>query len=467
VKLTDRSWKSKAPRLTHTPAFDGIRGVGIIGVMIGHSFPVDTLSFACIVDIFFVISGFLITSLLLQEHRNHDRISLRKFYARRSLRLMPLLYVLLAVVSVGGIAMKAAGKLHAPYFLGDLAKEVVAAGLYVHNLVFPLLGGPWLANLWTLSLEEQFYLLVGVVMMVALVRGGIRWVTVALVIFIAFIQLTRLFGIAGPWHELALAVWLQRPDSLGIGVLAAIINAHIPEPLTPRAKRVIGIGAWVGVVCIFVAVWSSTSFARNQLGIHIPFYPGDQNYLPPNTSTEPYVTAMLNQPGWVLNNNGQVYWFQWGFTLASWSFLFITLAAFRIRNWFPNKIMSWKPLVLIGGLLSYGLYLWHYPVQVFTRLFVGTVPTGRFGDHYRMPMPAWCQLLVDCLLPFAFAVPTYFLVEKKALQIKNRFQVEKTTTAADMGSSKPSRNGDDHASVGAPPDAGPPATPATESPGAS
>ncbi len=429
MKVLDRQWVSKAPKLTHVPSFDGIRGIGIFGVMIGHSFPVDTLSFAAIVDIFFVISGFLITSLLLQEQRNEGRISLRKFYARRSLRLMPLLYVLLVVVAATALLFKVLDLLEPPYFLSDLAKESAASAVYIHNIVYPTLGGPWLAHLWTLSVEEQFYLVVGVVMMVVLVRGGIRVIAAALVFFILAIQISRGFGITGPFHELAFAVWLQRPDSLMIGVLGAIINARMPDPLSDRTKTVLRCMAWVGVVSIFVTVWASTTFARERLGFKMPFFPGDTNYLATNQDPAPIIQDLLNTPGWRIPFD-RIYWVQWGFTVANWSFLMVTFAAFRLKGeWFPNRVTSWKPLVLVGGLLSYGLYLWHYPVQHFTRMIVGTQETGRVGDHYRMNLNPFLQVTLDIAITFMIAIPTYFWVEKKALKLKNRFQVEKSPPA--------------------------------------
>ena len=95
-QVIERGWVSKAPRLRHVAPFDGIRGFGVIGVMAGHALPDATLSFSAIVDVFFVISGFLITTLLLQEHRDTGRVDVRKFYARRILRLLPALYVMLA-----------------------------------------------------------------------------------------------------------------------------------------------------------------------------------------------------------------------------------------------------------------------------------------------------------------------------------------------------------------------------------
>jgi len=139
----------------------------------------------------------------------------------------------------------------------------------------------------------------------------------------------------------------------------------------------------------------------------------------------------------------RVYWLQWGFTLGSWSFFLVTLPAFRVAEWWPNKVMAWKPLVRIGAMLSYGLYIWHYPIQHFTRMVTGTTSaackaahivnttTCREGDHYRMSgVSPVVQLILDCVLPFLIAVPTYYLVERKALELKDRFQVDRKAKAA-------------------------------------
>ncbi len=450
MKVVDREWVSKAPKLRHVAPFDGIRGIGIFGVMIGHSYPLDTLSFAGIVDIFFVISGFLITSLLLQEHRSYGRIDLKRFYARRSLRLLPLLYVTLFTVGIAGLILKATGHLAGTeYTLSDLAKESLAAGAYVHNIFYPTLGGAWHAHLWTLSVEEQFYLVVGIMMVVGLKRGWIRPITWFLIVAVVTIQLSRLFGISGPGplKEFAFAVWLQRPDSLMVGMLCAIANAHLKDPLSDRTKKLLKLGGWVGVVGIFVAIWASSAFARNQLGIHIPFWPGDANY---STHPDQVVNHLLHAPGWTVHTT-QVYWEQWGFTVCNWSFFLITLPAFRVPEWFPNKILSIKPLVLIGGMLSYGLYIWHYPIQHIERILIGTVHATctvtnftncRAGDTYRMTINPVLQLFLDCALPFVIAIPTYFLVEKKALEIKDRFQVDRAARGS-PGPTEPAASGGD------------------------
>ena len=137
---------------------DGLRALAILLVVAGHAAvthrprldetAVEFLSNLSIgVDLFFVISGFLITTLLLRERNRTGRIDLRSFYARRALRIFPAYYAYLAVV----FAVQSAGAADIP------ARDWVAAATYTMNFI----GRPaWeVGHAWTLSLEEQFYLL--------------------------------------------------------------------------------------------------------------------------------------------------------------------------------------------------------------------------------------------------------------------------------------------------------------------
>ena len=169
---------------------DGLRGVAILLVLAGHIAqnysPLDETARRWLtafanagagVRLFFVLSGYLITSLLLKELASTGRISLWQFYRRRALRIFPAFYVYLVVLVVLSLWIP----------LGLTAHTLGAAGTFTWNYAFlwidPPPGGWWhVGHLWTLALEQQFYLL----WPLALVAGGLRrgpWIAVALMLW--------------------------------------------------------------------------------------------------------------------------------------------------------------------------------------------------------------------------------------------------------------------------------------------
>ena len=117
-------------RLGHVRPLDGVRAVAVLAVMGTHT---DLMGFPggiAGVDIFFVLSGFLITSLLLEEYSDHGRLFLGRFYGRRALRLFPALFAMLAVVTLYAMAIADADQQR------DVLKEVVAAGTYTTNFAW-------------------------------------------------------------------------------------------------------------------------------------------------------------------------------------------------------------------------------------------------------------------------------------------------------------------------------------------
>jgi peptidoglycan/LPS O-acetylase OafA/YrhL len=147
-------------RLGHVPALDALRGVAILLVLMAHMggenelLPGGRLG----VDLFFVLSGFLITSLLLTEWSEKGKVSLRAFYRRRALRLVPaLLAMLAAYVAVSGV-LSLFGRTDTVHTLTGAA----LGALYLINLAsafFEFDAPPGLGHLWSLGQEEQFYLL--------------------------------------------------------------------------------------------------------------------------------------------------------------------------------------------------------------------------------------------------------------------------------------------------------------------
>lgn len=139
-------------RLGHSPALDGIRGLAVIVVVLVHTgcplFPGGLHG----VDLFFVLSGFLITSLLYEEYLNTSDISFRRFYARRGLRLLPGLFAFLACYTTYAVVIASNTRQH----LADVA----FVATYVSNWTFIAWKRPAImGHMWSLAVEEHFYML--------------------------------------------------------------------------------------------------------------------------------------------------------------------------------------------------------------------------------------------------------------------------------------------------------------------
>src|SRR3712207_1531765 len=176
------------PRLAHMPGLDGLRALAVIAVLLYHAeltwIPGGFLG----VEVFFVISGYLITALLLEERRRQGRINLVGFWMRRARRLLPALYLLLVVTLTFAVVFL-------PGEVAGLREDALAAFGYVTNWYlivgeesyFESVGRPsLLQHLWSLAVEEQFYVLWPLLLSVALwgVVLGRRWQRRRLALFI-------------------------------------------------------------------------------------------------------------------------------------------------------------------------------------------------------------------------------------------------------------------------------------------
>ncbi|WP_248839613.1 acyltransferase [Frankia sp. AgKG'84/4] len=157
-----------AARFAYSPALDGIRVLCIYVILAGHMGAIHASNVA--VDVFFVLSGFLITALLLAEHSRTGTVSIGRFLVRRAFRLMPAMWVYLVV----GLAVTVAFKWNDIAFRDDYIGSALSAFFNVNNwykVLHPAAGGRWLAHVWSLSLEEQFYL-VWPVLFLLLIRSA-------------------------------------------------------------------------------------------------------------------------------------------------------------------------------------------------------------------------------------------------------------------------------------------------------
>ncbi len=137
--------------VSHIPSLDGLRGVSILLVLIFHvMLKQDHYIFKGDfgVDIFFVISGFIITTLLFKERIKNGSISLKKFYIRRSLKIIPIAYCYLAFVVLLNL-----------YYHFTPPADILSAGLFIKNTTFiPTRLDRATGHFWSLSVEEQFYI---------------------------------------------------------------------------------------------------------------------------------------------------------------------------------------------------------------------------------------------------------------------------------------------------------------------
>jgi peptidoglycan/LPS O-acetylase OafA/YrhL len=287
-------------RHRHLPALDGLRGVAILLVFSVHCFewpPGGHLG----VDLFFILSGFLITTLLLEEHSATGRISLRAFYARRARRLLPALALLLAAY-LAIDAVKGQNGLKAAAF----------GGLYVANLVEAfgrhpgVLTNSGLDHLWSLAQEEQFYLVWPVLVpLVALVRRPVRLLAIA----IGFLILYRIgLALAGASHHRLYNGPDTHADGLLAGAAVAFLLARGPQIVTPRLKL-------LAVAALPIAV--------DALLVRAP------------------------SPGWDA----------FALPIIEAACVVILVAALTIPQW--AAVLSWSPLRWLGR-ISYSLYLWHF-----------------------------------------------------------------------------------------------------------
>ena len=344
---------SNADKLGYLPPFDGMRGIAVCMVILVHATFEPFGGFAGTVDLFFVLSGFLITTLLLEEDRRAGRVDLRRFYSRRALRLLPLMYLVIVGTLLAALAV------HLLTDNRDLLDKAVgdalAGGTYLYHVIHPVHtelvgGGPPeirpLLHLWSLTVEEHFYLFGALLIIVAIRRNWMRWVAAAFVVGWVAIGLARLTGHVGP-----LFAWYQRPDSLMLGVVVAFVNARIPARLSDRAGRRLRAGAWVATGVLVATFLVGTWFAK-PLGLFVPF---------------------LVPEGGSLHDG--LFWGEFGFTVIAASVAVMCFTFARYRDHPVARFFSWRPFTELGR-RSYAIYLLHVPIGVLLFETVSKVSEG-------------------------------------------------------------------------------------------
>ena len=226
--------------VVHRRDIQGLRAVAVLLVVLGHAGVPGFGGGYVGVDVFFVISGYLITGLLLREHRRTGRISLHRFWARRATRLLP------AATLVAVVTLAAAWLWLPPARMTGYGHDALASAGYVINMRLAAVATDYFAaqaaspfqHFWSLAVEEQFYLLWPLLLLVVVARRGGRWVAVALAVAsLAFSvhELTR----SAPWAYFGLP---GRAWELLVGALLALFAVRVP--------RAVG---WCGLAAVATA----------------------------------------------------------------------------------------------------------------------------------------------------------------------------------------------------------------------
>jgi peptidoglycan/LPS O-acetylase OafA/YrhL len=344
---------------------EGLRAVAIVAVLLCHA-GISLFAGGYVgVDVFFVISGFLITRLLLGELDRHGTISLRRFYARRAKRLLPLSAILLGTVAIFSLA------LFSPLRAIETSGDIISSALYVANWHFAQQSVDYFAqglepspvlHLWSLAIEEQFYVvwptLLLAVTYVQRRRGGslrpVLWTTLA-VVFVA----SLLFGIQITDETPAWAYFstFGRAWELALGGGLALLGAV----RIPRAAAA-GIG-WVGVAAI---VYAAVGFDE--------------------TTPFPGVAALVP-------------------TLGAAALILAGSSIYGQAKASPATLLSLRPVRYIGR-ISYSWYLWHWPALVFAVVIF---------EHQLSPLAGVAVVLVS-LLP---TIATHHFIEDPVRRARN------------------------------------------------
>ncbi|MEN6426570.1 MAG: acyltransferase family protein [Phycisphaerales bacterium] len=322
-------------RLVHGayfPHIDGIRALAVLPVLLFHVFPWLCPGGFCGVDVFFVISGYLITGSILRDLQN-NHFTIRGFYHRRIRRIFPANFALIAGVFVAGCAI---------YYcvpLKRLGDTMVASTLFSANLFFwsnvgnyfePEVHGNPLLNLWSLSVEEQFYLFIP--LLCAIVFKFQRCLVAPALAIVGILSFcSAVYAVTSGNQSSAFYLLHYRAWELAAGcMLATIVDSRhqtqrseqrVSDVPPHRTRNKVNVLATAGMVMVMAPYWALSS--------RTPF---------PGAAALPSVlgTALLIC-----------------FGQAS----------------FVGRVLTWRPMVFVG-LISYSLYLWHWPVTVFWKYAV-------------------------------------------------------------------------------------------------
>lgn len=311
MRTDDAGARADSRSLRYMPALDGLRAIAVGLVFVTHALPSAPFPGGLGVDIFFVISGYLITRILLAELDRSGQVDLKAFYIKRALRLYPaLLFMAMTFLTLFFLLRRG---------VPVTEIETTAIALAYLSNIWMTFTGDYLGHVthtWSLAMEEQFYLIWPLVLLI-LVRLLSRRRAIAVLAAMALVSLTG-WGLTGndyPYHP------LTRTGGLLIGCVVAFLVERRPwqSPVLAQVALVL----FGTLVLAEYAHWATREFTLPAVSLILPFI----------------ILHASFGDGWMV------------------------------------RALSVRPLVHLGA-RSYGIYLWHYPIlSALTSLGV-VGPTG-------------------------------------------------------------------------------------------
>ncbi|MFB2557244.1 acyltransferase family protein [Herbiconiux liangxiaofengii] len=326
------------------PHIQGLRAIAVLLVVIYHFWPGRLTGGYIGVDVFFVISGFLITQQLARQLERTDRIALPSFYAKRARRLLPAAITVLVFASLATLFIMPLSS------LTENVREILASTFYVENWVLALNSVDYLAaaneaslvqHYWSLSLEEQFYLFWPVLMLAASVfavkvlkrRKWVGLISVLAIVGLGSFALSVFVTATDPAS--AYFVTYTRVWEFAVGGALALLPRL--RPIRAWQSNLLG---WGGIVVVLAC-----------------------GYLFDKATPFPGYMAAIPVLG----------------TAA------IIVAHHREKPWDAGRVLSWRPVSFIGD-ISYSLYLWHWPLIVIAPY----IPGWGLSIWNRLALLAFC-----------------------------------------------------------------------------
>lgn len=369
-----------AERQFMIPGVDGLRAIAILLVFAFHTGYIEVGWVG--VQLFFVLSGFLITGILLKMKESLPAGQyFGKFYGRRFLRIFPLYYFYLALMAV--IAYKLIAANFRVGYMQIYLNQMWAAVSYVYDIFYRVTGfqqSNFLDHFWSLSVEEQFYifwpLLILLIPNKHLKTLFIAFIVLGsasrLVLYLLYVSGSKFWVFREPFALVIYSWPLSHLDAFGLG--AYISRFSIPHP-----KRQLVLGALLVPLIGFV----TTFLARGNFGL---------------------VTALGYQMPL-----GEGYKSVWADTLLN--YFFAVLIYCVVYEKIFTKFLE-MPVLSYLGKISYGMYVYHFPLIWFTNVFIKFKVDG--------DVPFWEKTLLALLATILVSTLSYFFLEKPLLSLKDR-----------------------------------------------